>query len=69
MKPAIVEIHEYLLKAGLEDEEADELVSRLMKEEAEDYVNTICKIRDNLTEEELEQLVKEIKDIEKESYH
>lgn len=36
---AIVEIHQQLLKAGLTDEEADDLAARFLEEEAEDYIN------------------------------
>ena len=38
---AIVEIHQQLLKAGLTDEEADELTAKFLEEEAADYVKLI----------------------------
>ena len=38
---AIVEIHQQLLKAGLTDEEADDLAARFLEEEAQDYVKLI----------------------------
>lgn len=38
MLPAIIEIHQALLKAGYTEEQADELAARLMQEEAFDFV-------------------------------
>lgn len=39
MIPAIIEIHQKLLQAGLTDGEADDLVTRLMQEEAYEFVD------------------------------
>ena len=41
MLPAIIEIHQALLKANYSEEEADNLVTRLMEEEAFDFVECI----------------------------
>ena len=41
MLPAIIEIHQDLLKANYSEEEADNLVTRLMEEEAFDFVECI----------------------------
>lgn len=37
MKPAIIELHEALLRSGLSDTEADFLAARFLEEEAELY--------------------------------
>lgn len=41
MLPVIIEIHQALLKANYSEEEADNLVTRLMEEEAFDFVDCI----------------------------
>lgn len=41
MLPAIIEIHQVLIRSGYSEEEADALVARLMEEEAFDFVNYI----------------------------
>lgn len=51
MLPAIVEIHQALLKAGYSDEEADELAARFMEEEATDYVKLINGLEQHLQKE------------------
>lgn len=54
MLPAIIEIHQALLKAGYAEEQADELAARLMEEEAADYVKFIHAYKEN------DELVKQI---------
>ena len=46
MLPAIIEIHQALLKANYSEEEADNLVTRLMEKEAFDFVNVIGKYKE-----------------------
>lgn len=41
MLPAIIEIHQALIRSGYSEEEADALVARLMEEEAFDFVECI----------------------------
>lgn len=41
MLPAIIEIHQALIRSGYSEEEADVLVAKLMEEEAFDYVEYI----------------------------
>ena len=43
MLPAIIEIHQALVRSGYSAEEADALAARLMEEEAFDFVKTIEK--------------------------
>ena len=38
MLPAIIEIHQALVRSGYSEEEADALAARLMEEEAFDFV-------------------------------
>ena len=41
MLPAIIEIHQALVRSGYSEEEADALAARFMEEEAFDYVEYI----------------------------
>ena len=41
MLPAIIEIHQALIRSGYTEDGADELVTRLMQEEAFDFVECI----------------------------
>lgn len=41
MLPAIIEIHQVLVRSSYSEEEADALVARLMEEEAFDFVRCI----------------------------
>lgn len=43
---AIEEVHELLLKTGLEDVEADLLIARLLFEESFDFVKTMCELNE-----------------------
>ena len=41
MLPAIIEIHQALVRSGYSEEEADALAARLMEEEAFDFVDYV----------------------------
>ena len=45
MLPAIIEIHQALVKSGYSEEEADALAARLMEEEAFDFVKCMSNIQ------------------------
>ena len=46
---AMEEIHELLLKAGLNDEEADLLLSRMLFEESLDFVKAMYELNESRT--------------------
>lgn len=60
---AMFNICQKLRLAGCTDDEIDRLLSDFLEEEAEDYVNTIVRIKNTMSEEEINKLAKEINDI------
>lgn len=60
---AMFNICQKLRLAGCRDDEIDRLLSDFLEEEAEDYVNTIVRIKNTMSEEEINKLAKEINDI------
>ena len=48
MLPAIIEIHQALVRSGYSEEEADALAARLMEEEALDFVEYINSNKEKL---------------------